>query len=174
MSFDLRLPHFTDDSTPEQLRQIKAFLYQHVEQLQWILQTINSEENKNTLPEVKFKTVDSVIATGSYKGWTYTKWESGTIDIIGEIKVKPENLSIVSGIFCSELLYIKIPYYVTKATLVCSSGTDGVFVVHSALRYANEICLRLYGLEDFSQTDCTIHVFLKGKLKTTEKEIENV
>lgn len=47
MGFDLRLPNITGVTEREQLSQIKAFLYQHVQQLQWALSTVETASVSN-------------------------------------------------------------------------------------------------------------------------------
>jgi hypothetical protein len=45
MGFDFRLPNITGATEREQLAQIKSFLHQHIEQLQWAMNNIDSNIN---------------------------------------------------------------------------------------------------------------------------------
>lgn len=45
MSVDIRLPNITGATPESQISQLKSYLYQMVEQLNWALNTIRSEEN---------------------------------------------------------------------------------------------------------------------------------
>lgn len=45
MGFDLRYPKITGTTEREQMAQMKSFLHQHVEQLQWVLNNITSNSN---------------------------------------------------------------------------------------------------------------------------------
>lgn len=49
MSFDIRLPQINASTEKEQLAQIKSYLYQLAEQLQWGLQNIETTNNNNVI-----------------------------------------------------------------------------------------------------------------------------
>lgn len=46
MNIQLRLPHITAETTPEQIAQIRLYLYQLVEQLQFIINNLPEQEEK--------------------------------------------------------------------------------------------------------------------------------
>lgn len=48
MSFNIRIPNITANSTQEQIRQVHSYLYQVVEQLNWALNTIESASDNAT------------------------------------------------------------------------------------------------------------------------------
>lgn len=67
--YELRLPNITGTTEREQLSQVKSYLYGFVENLQWILNTIDtSVVSVNTaIQEEKPKTTTSVVASADTK-----------------------------------------------------------------------------------------------------------
>lgn len=52
---EIRLPNITGASEKEQLQQIKSFLYQHCEQLQWALNHIDTEGTSSVASTVRYE-----------------------------------------------------------------------------------------------------------------------
>lgn len=82
MRVDLRFPKITEATEREQLAQVKSYLYQLVEQLQWAFNNIdmsttekNSAKNQGAPADVDF-----VVEQGKSDIWYYRKWRSGNAD----------------------------------------------------------------------------------------------
>ena len=54
MSFDIRLPNITGKTEAEQMVQVKSYLHQLVEQLNWALNTVNSAQEGNASAPVEY------------------------------------------------------------------------------------------------------------------------
>ena len=59
MSIDIRLPNITGRTETEQLTQIKSYLYQFAEQLQWALQNVEGGSNN---PNVLYQSSSATLA----------------------------------------------------------------------------------------------------------------
>lgn len=55
MSFDIRLPNITGKTEAEQMVQVKSYLYQLVDQLNWALNTVNSAQEGNASVPVVYQ-----------------------------------------------------------------------------------------------------------------------
>ena len=55
MSIDIRLPNITGKTEAEQMAQVKSYLHQLVEQLNWALNTVNSAQEGSTSAPVEYK-----------------------------------------------------------------------------------------------------------------------
>lgn len=58
MSIDIRFPNITANDEAGQLIQVKSYLHQLVEQLNWALNTVESSQGGNTSPAVVFERKD--------------------------------------------------------------------------------------------------------------------
>lgn len=126
MGIELRLPNIKGNDK-EQLVQIRSYLYQLTEQLQWALNNINTSSSNYVAPQVQriaasaqtFTNIqhmstpeigstaaDFVTDIGvSYidpddtsKGyWRYRKWKSGAVDLNGWCNVTPTKAGVLSG-----------------------------------------------------------------------------
>lgn len=74
MSYNLRLPNITDGNTTEQMRQMRSYLYQTVEQLNWILNSLETTSvtvatpiSNNTPTKVEKPVVDGQATFDSVK-----------------------------------------------------------------------------------------------------------
>jgi hypothetical protein len=118
MGIELRLPNIKGNDK-EQLVQIRSYLYQLAEQLQWALNNIDTSSSNYVAPQaqrtaasaqaftniqhmvtpkIDSTATDFVTDIGVWnvddsdpdKGyWSYRKWKSGAIDMNGLIKVAP-------------------------------------------------------------------------------------
>ena len=57
MAFNFRLPHITEGSDREMVMQLKTYMYQMTEQLQWALNTIDSSVSQTAVQSQKRQTV---------------------------------------------------------------------------------------------------------------------
>lgn len=68
MSFDIRLPNINATTEAEQIAQIRSYLYQFAEQLQWALNTVSTNEGGSGTSEVKYeggKSSSSTVEDGA-------------------------------------------------------------------------------------------------------------
>lgn len=68
MAIELRLPNITGATEREQLAQIKSYLYQFTEQLQWALNNMNTSSGQNYVVNQRVNTSSSMIGTVSEVG----------------------------------------------------------------------------------------------------------
>lgn len=68
MAIELRLPNITGATEREQLAQIKSYLYQFTEQLQWALNNMNTSSGQNYVVNQRVNTSSSMIGTASEGG----------------------------------------------------------------------------------------------------------
>ena len=68
MAIELRLPNITGATEREQLAQIKSYLYQFTEQLQWALNNINTSSGQNYVVNQRVNTSSSMIGMASEGG----------------------------------------------------------------------------------------------------------
>lgn len=96
MGIDIRLPNINDPTEKGQLVQIKSYLRQLAEQLQWAMQNIDTSNNTVIVNPISrsasvssgagTKEVDVVVAEGSEGIWYYRKWLSGRAECWGRIR----------------------------------------------------------------------------------------
>lgn len=189
--FDIRLPKITGATEREQLSQVKSYLYQLAEQLQFALNSVETATPQSVAPaptvissggsaSAKFA-VDFVAEIGVWnvddtdpdKGyWRYRKWKSGALDMNGFIKVTPttEGTFGTAGIYYSEVIYIDLPFSVENFQFTGSSSAYHIMVgeTNSVDGNDKQIRLRLYSFTDFASLanyNVHVHIVASGKYK---------
>lgn len=99
MGIDIRLPNITETSPDGQLRQIRSYLYQFAEQLQWALNTLekgtSAEEVELKNGSTSVKKVDTASAQASFNSTKSLIIKSA--DIVNAYYEEIENLLSLSG-----------------------------------------------------------------------------
>ena len=169
MGFDLRLPNITGATEREQLSQIKAFLYQHVQQLQWALSTVetasvsnqvasqasqkvivqakakNAEVDFNSLKALIIKSADIVDAyyeeiSERLTGLYVASSDFGTYIEETDAKIKKTSTDITQN-------YTDIQKILTNIENLSISFAESQAHIKSGLIYYDDNGVPVYGLE---------------------------
>lgn len=99
---NLRLPNINGATLGEQVAQIKSFLHQHINELNWALQTTKAE-TPTTSVVVRGNTsssqmgADYVTEEGKDGIWQYRKWHSGVAECWAQHHVDDVEMRTANG-----------------------------------------------------------------------------
>ena len=105
MSFNIRIPNITANSTQEQIRQVHSYLYQVVEQLNWALNTIESASDNATTSTTTSVNSDSQTFQEETSLNTFNSIKGLIIksaDIVNAYYEEIDNLLKLSGEYVAE------------------------------------------------------------------------
>lgn len=150
MPIDIRLPKIDAPTEQGQISQIKSYLYQLVQQLQWALENLNksnntdiaqtmarSQSSSNQVAALLQNETNVVIKQGTIGDWYYRKWLNGTAECWARrslsVNIKDSWGAIYYGMvdnfaFPSEL-FISAP--ICQATVEFGSSTQVAWLATS-------------------------------------------
>lgn len=177
MGYELRLPKISGNNPLEQLGQIKSYLYQHVEQLQWVLNQIdaNVTNSVGVVQTPNQPSADSVVGVGvryvdltnlGAGAWHYRVWKSGAFDLHGQFEISPICAGAIgsSGMYGSDTIQIELPFTVKDIQFsVMCDGLDLVGVNGVLADSKKEVAFKLISPNDFSTaTTTTVRIVAGG------------
>lgn len=134
---EIRLPQITDPSEKGQLKQIKSYLYQLAEQLQWALTSSNVSESSD--PPRAYEgnqginlsngiASDFVVKQAQVGIWYYRKWYSGMAECWCRRNVDVNiNMAWGSALYYGTATTINYPFTFIErpiTQITCEYGTD--------------------------------------------------
>lgn len=183
---NIRYPNITGLSEKEQLQQIKSYLWQLVDQLNFGTNTASeaAQSGENKGGNAEYHELRSFVLTGlddleqrigaetgTSEGWTYKKWRDGTYEMLGEFSVTATAAGVPSGIFFtaddgatfggdfrSETFSLPIPFAVTSAIVSGSAGTDFIVTGDLASNKINFVLLRQKAFNAGMKITVRLHV----------------
>lgn len=139
MPYNIRYPMITGPSEKERSIQIKSFLHQLVDELNYTLNNIDtvqtqyikypaksesSKKEEDVQKKLSFIS-DYVTEAGEINGWKYKKWSNGTFDMFGIFKVKTTTAGTAYGsMYCSEQFILPSPFALSSVVAASGSATN--------------------------------------------------
>lgn len=113
MSVHIRYPNLSGNNPMELLGQVKSYLHQLVEQLNWAFGAISGG--------------DQVSMRGTTEnGWGWRKWSSGDCECWGKFRyTASQGGEADGGLYITESFTTRLPFAVTGA-VVCATADKGV------------------------------------------------
>lgn len=192
MSYNVTLPRLNGLSEKEQLAEMRKYLYQQAETLQFALNDLESGAggSHNATPSVKqsvsgiFGSIKGLIANsddildayykkiavhGTAEGWNYIKWLGGTYEMYGRFTVTPDTSEKGAALYLTNAIPIKTPFKIAEDAVVTGTG-EGVYWISSG-GYADAENISIKLISDTAITEAvSVRLRVVGTYVTNTEE----
>lgn len=192
MAYNIPLPQMHGLSEKEQLAELRKYLYQQAEQLQFEFNNLErgAEGSHNAPQSVKqsvsgiFGSIKGLIANsdeildayykkiavhGTAEGWSYIKWLGGTYEMYGVFEVTPETSEKGASLYLTNAITIKTPFPIAEDAVVTGTGDGAYWLGSGAFADADNISIKL--ISDSAITDAvTVRLRVVGTYVTNTEE----
>ena len=148
MSVDIRLPNITGRTETEQLTQIKSYLYQFAEQLQWALKNVEGGGNSSN---VLYQSTSATAAVTNTAASNFSELKALIIKSADIVKAYYEKIdSLIKELRADLLKQTVKPTFSLKRTLITIGILLSVCLPLTA-RFidspvVDDVCLKLWGI----------------------------
>lgn len=148
MSMHIRPPGFTGRTEQERLLQVKSYLYQLAEQLNWIFAQLG---------------VEYVTERGASGGWSWRKWNSGVCEVWGShvftAKVEGEDFG---SLHRTESFTAQLPFGMKETVISCTADKGFPLALDQA---GNTVLLRIVTAEPVAAgKEITLSLHIRGRM----------
>lgn len=124
MSIEIRLPNITGLTEREQLQQVKSYLIQLAQQLQWALNNVSSSSEQNAVQQVSSRVDASALPSGVAAQYTFNAIKPLIIKSNDIIEAYYEAINTqLEGIYVAKEAFEELAYD-SLTPLVCLTATD--------------------------------------------------
>lgn len=142
----LRRPKIDGANDKEQLLQIKQYIFQLVEDLQFALNSSHATED--------------TVGHQERSGWTYNKHKNGIYEMFGTFNVTPKGCSLHNLLYQSDYISIATPFKI-KSAFVSASAVGCYWITDAGILNNENIVLRILSDKEFitsSSIEVRLHV----------------
>ena len=194
MAYNISLPKLNGLSEKEQLAQMRTYLYQQAEVLQFALNDLESGRTVTYgAPKSLQNKIDATATFGAIKGlitnsddiaeayyrkfaehgtaegWTYIKWLGGTYEMYGVFEVTPESSEKGETLYLTSAIAIKTPFKVAEDVVVTGTGEGAYWLAGGAYADADNISIKL--ISDTAITEAVkVRLHVVGTYATNTEE----
>jgi hypothetical protein len=194
MAYNLSLPRLNGLGEKEQLAEIRKYLYQQSEQLQFELGNLETGGSavygapKSLQGKVDAASVfgsikglitnsDDIIEAyykkfavhGTAEGWNYIKWLGGTYEMYGVFPVTPETSEKGAALYLTNAITIKTPFKIAEDAVVTGTGEGAYWISSGGYADADNISIKL--ISDAAITDAVkVRLHVVGTYVTNTEE----
>ena len=154
MAFPLPQPFISAPTAEGQLEQLKAYLFQLINQLQWSLESLEKGR-----PEV----VKSISSTREDE-WSYVKYSDNTYRLQGVFSITPSGSSKSDAWYRTTRISLNVPFAIKSAIVV--GNTNGYSVLTNAAKHPDrddKIAFRLLSDKDLTNTTVKVRLLVVGQ-----------
>lgn len=192
MAYNIPLPQMHGLNEKEQLAELRKYLYQQAEQLQFEFNNLEGGAggSHNAPQSVKqsvsgiFGSIKGLIANsdeildayykkiavhGTAEGWNYIKWLGGTYEMYGVFEVTPETSKKGAALYLTNAIPIKTPFKIAEDAVATGTGDGAYWISSGGYADADKISIKL--ISDTAITDAvTVRLHVVGTYVNTEEE----
>jgi hypothetical protein len=195
MAYNISLPQMRGLSEKEQLAEMRKYLYQQAEQLQFEFNNLESggtsayQAQRSAPNQVStsaiFGAIKSLIGNsdeiaenlykklaerGTAEGWTYIKWLlGGTYEMYGRFTVTPETSEKGTALYLTNAITIKTPFKIAEDAVITGTGEGAYWISSGGYADADNISIKL--ISDTAITEAvTVRLRVVGTYVTNTEE----
>lgn len=194
MAYNISLPQMHGLSEKEQLAEMRKYLYQQAEQLQFEFNNLESGRtgayqaqrsapnqvstsaifgaiksligNSDEIAENLYK---KLVERGTAEGWTYIKWLGGTYEMYGRFTVTPETSVKGAALYLTNAMPIKTPFKIAEDAVVTGTGEGAYWISSGGYADTDNISIKL--ISDTAITEAvTVRLRVVGTYVTNTEE----